>query len=74
MNGLGKPRTRLGKFIDARGIKQEWLIKKSGVGRNTITWACGDKDYIPSGRTMQKIIKALRQIDNAVRADQFWDL
>lgn len=74
MFGLGKPRTKLGKWLDSRGIKQEWLIKKSRLGRNTITWACGDKDYFPSGKTIQKIIKALREVDPSVRADHFWDL
>ncbi len=72
--GLGKPRTKLGKWIDYRGIKQEWLIKRSGLGRNTITWACGDPEYIPSGTTMQKILKALREVDPSVRASDFWDL
>ncbi|MDP5276341.1 XRE family transcriptional regulator [Chengkuizengella axinellae] len=72
--GLEKPRAPLGKWIDRRGIKQEWLIKKSKLGRNTITWACSDRDYMPSGKTMQKIIKALREVDPSVRADQFWDL
>jgi hypothetical protein len=74
MSGLGKPRTKIGKWIDKRGIKQEWLVKETGLGRNTITWACADPDYTPSGKTMQKIIKALRTVDPSVKADQFWDL
>jgi len=73
MFGLGKPRTKLGKWLDNRGIKQEWLIKK-GVSKGTATSACSDKDYVPGGSTMQKILKALREVDSSVRADQFWDL
>lgn len=72
--GLGKPRTKLGKWLDVRGIKQEWLIKQSGLGRNTITWACGDPDYVPSGSTMRKILEALRKVDPAVTASTFWRL
>lgn len=72
--GLNKPRTKLGKWIDKRGIKQEWLIKQSGVNKQTISLSCNDKDYMPSGRTMQKIINALREVDASVRAEQFWDL
>lgn len=71
---VGKQRSLLGKWIDQRGIKQEWLVQNSGLGRNTITWACGDLSYMPSGRTMQKIIKALREVDPSVKADMFWDL
>jgi DNA-binding XRE family transcriptional regulator len=74
MFGLNKPRANLGKWIDKRGIKQEWLIKKSGVNKQTLSLACNDPEYIPSGTTMQKIIKALREVDPSVRADQFWDL
>lgn len=74
MSGLGKPRTKLGEWIDQRGIKQEWLIKKSGVNRTSISSACGDHNYIPSLPTIQKIIKALREIDASVKADQFWNL
>lgn len=71
---IGKPRTKLGKWLDKRGIKQEWLIKRSKLGRNTITWACGDLDYLPSGSTMQKIINALREIDPSVKTTDFWDI
>jgi hypothetical protein len=74
ISGLGKKRTKLGKWIDNRGIKQEWLVTKTGIGRNTITWACGDSDYMPGGRTMQKILKALREIDPNVNASEFWDI
>lgn len=74
MFGLGKPRTSLGKWLDQRGIKQEWLVSKTKLGRTTISNACGDDNYIPSGSSMAKIIKALREVDSSVRADQFWDL
>lgn len=72
--GIGKPRTRLGFWLDERGIKQEWLSSHSGLSKKTINFACNDNDYMPSGSTMQKIIKALREVDPSVRADQFWDL
>lgn len=72
--GLGKDRTKLGIWMDRRGIKQEWLVKKSGLNRNTVRLACNEEEHIPSGSTMMKIIKALREVDPSVRADQFWDL
>ncbi|MGF7046413.1 DNA-binding XRE family transcriptional regulator [Paenibacillus sp. DS2015] len=72
--GLNKPRSKLGKWLDRRGIKQDWLIKTSEVNKQTISSVCNDGGYIPSGNTMQKIIKALREVDPSVKADQFWDL
>jgi len=74
MFGLNKPRSKVGKWIDRRGIKQDWLIKVSGVNKQTISRVCNEEEYIPSGSTMQKIIKALRNVDPSIRADQFWDL
>ncbi|MFD2615714.1 helix-turn-helix domain-containing protein [Paenibacillus gansuensis] len=74
MFGLGKPRTKLGEWLDKRGIKQEWLAKQGKVSKTTITSLCNDDDYIPSGTTMQKIIKALREVDPSVKADKFWDM
>lgn len=72
--GLGKSRTKLGKWIDKRGIKQEWLVKESGLNRNTVRLLCNDTDHMPTARTIQKIIKTLRKVDPSIRAEQFWDL
>lgn len=71
--GVGKERSKLGAWLRVHGYTQEELVKASGVSRNTVSNLCSS-DYIPSGRIMQKIIKALREVDPYVRADQFWDL
>lgn len=72
--GIGKPRTKLGKWLDARGIKQSWLEVRTGCNKNTITSVCNNAEYMPNLKTMQSIIKALREVDPSVRAEQFWDL
>lgn len=72
--GLGKSRTKLGEWIDNRGIKQEWLKIKTGFSKNTMTSVCNNPDYMPNLKTIQAIIKALREVDHSVRAEQFWDL
>lgn len=74
MWGLGKIRSPLGKWIDKSGFNQENLVKASKVSRNTISKACSDPDYIPSPQVAKKILKALREVDPSVRADQFWDM
>ena len=61
MFGLGKKRTKLGRWLDRRGIKQEWVVDKGGVSRTTVSNACGDEHYIPSGTSIKKIIKARPQ-------------
>jgi predicted transcriptional regulator len=73
--GLGKKRSKLGKWLDRRGITQTWLAKASGVNRNTINdLAAGDSDRAPNARTMSKILKALREVDPRVKSDDFWSM
>lgn len=44
MFGLGKKRSKLGKYIDSKGIHQSDLVKASGVSKNAVTRACsGDE-------------------------------
>lgn len=72
--GIGKPRSRLGTWLDERGIRQEWLVTKSGISKTTISNLCNDDEYVPSGSTMKKIIAVLRTIDPSIKANEFWDL
>jgi predicted transcriptional regulator len=74
MWGIGKPRTKLGKWLDKRSIEQQELEKVSKVSRKTITKACNDKDYIPGPGVMKKILKAIRQIDPNAKMNDFWDM
>jgi putative transcriptional regulator len=71
--GLGKQRTRLGRFIDRNGISQLQLTQKSGVSRNEISRLCdGSKDISPNEVTMLKIIGALRREGYDVSMSDFW--
>lgn len=72
--GTGKPRTKLGKWLDKRGISQTWLKEKTGLNKSTIGELSSDKDRSPTYQTMKKIIKALREIDPNVKSDDFWDM
>ncbi|OMF54663.1 transcriptional regulator [Paenibacillus rhizosphaerae] len=72
--GLGKRRSKLGRWFDARGMKQGWLIDNAGVNKNTASALCNDPNYSPTLPTIRKIIKALRRIDPNVNASDFWDV
>ncbi|TCD28074.1 XRE family transcriptional regulator [Bacillus wiedmannii] len=67
-------RTPLGKFLDKHRIEQEWLVRKSGLGRNTVGDLANNHDRSPTRKTMQKILKVLREFDSRVKADDFWDM
>ncbi|MDE8676440.1 helix-turn-helix domain-containing protein [Priestia aryabhattai] len=74
MFGTGKPRTKLGRWLDKRGITQSWLMKKTGLNKNTVSDLTSDKDRSPTLKTMQKVIKALKEIDPKVNSNDFWDV
>jgi hypothetical protein len=74
MHGLGKPRTKLGCWLDERKLTESWLIENSGINKNTVTSLCGDTSYLPSGKTMQRVLNAVRSIEPEAKADQFWEL
>jgi predicted transcriptional regulator len=75
MFGLGKRRSKLGKWLDKYGVSQEWLGKKAGLGRNTIgRLTSGDEKHAPTATTIKKIMKAVREIDPKAKVDDFFDL
>ncbi|MCR8939818.1 transcriptional regulator [Brevibacillus laterosporus] len=60
--------------MDNRGISQQWLIKTAQISKNTVGNLSCDKDYIPSGTTMRKVLQALRKIDPNVKQTDFWEM
>ncbi|WLR41413.1 helix-turn-helix transcriptional regulator [Bacillus carboniphilus] len=74
MWGISKPRSKLGKWLDKKGLEQRDLAKASKVSPNTITKACNDKDYVPRQDVMKKLLKAVRKIDPNAKMSDFWDM
>jgi predicted transcriptional regulator len=72
--GFGKPRSKLGKWLDKRSIEQKDLEKSAKVSHKTISKACNEKDYVPSPGVMKKILKAIREIDPNAKMNDFWDM
>ncbi|USK84793.1 helix-turn-helix domain-containing protein [Peribacillus asahii] len=70
----GKPRSKVGRWLDNRGISQEWLSTKTKISRNTISKIASDKDYSPTLATIKKIMKAIREVDPNARSEDFFDM
>jgi hypothetical protein len=71
--GIGKPRTRLGKFLDSYRINQIWLENKTGISNPTMTSLCNDKGYRPTERTKMKVITVLQnEVDPHIGIADFW--
>ncbi|MCM3570641.1 helix-turn-helix transcriptional regulator [Neobacillus mesonae] len=74
MWGIGKRRSKLGKWMDHNGLEQKDLAKNANISKNTVTKACSDSDYIPRQDVIKKILKAIRKIDPNAKMSDFWDL
>lgn len=74
MWGLGKNRSKVGKFIDKHGYTQEELRKAAKIGRSTASRVCSDPKYVPSGNTIKKIMRAIKKLDPNARTDDFFDI
>lgn len=72
MFGLGKKRSRLGKWLDKHGVTQQWLCKNANINKDTATRAASSDDYSPNLKTANRIIRALREVDPNVKHDDFW--
>ncbi|MEC1744093.1 helix-turn-helix domain-containing protein [Schinkia azotoformans] len=74
MFGLGKKRSKFGKFLDRNGISQQELSRESGVNRNSISRIASDQDKSPSMKNANKIIKTLKEAGFKVDNDDFWSM
>lgn len=74
MFGLGKKRTPLGEYLDKHGIPQQWLVDETELNKFTISKLCNDENHIPHGRTMKKVLNALRKKNANLKQEDFWHL
>jgi predicted transcriptional regulator len=74
MFGLGKRRSKFGKWIDRKGIKQEDIRKIAKIGNGTISDMCNKDDYSPRISTWVKVQRALRSMGHNVDRDDFFDI
>ncbi|WP_260507739.1 transcriptional regulator [Brevibacillus agri] len=74
MFGLGKPRSRLGKWLDSSGKTQRWLVAEAKISEDTATRVCSDGTYIPGNATKKKILDVVRRIDPNLKHDDFWPM
>lgn len=64
--GIGKPRTRIGKYLNNCGLSQKWLEKMTGLGEATVGRLCNEK-----AKTSIVIILQ-NEIDPHVSVSDFW--
>lgn len=70
--GLGKPRSKFGKWLDKQGITQEQLSRESGVNKSTISRLCAGDAFKPSMKSASRIVNTLRKMGKKIDHDDFW--
>jgi transcriptional regulator with XRE-family HTH domain len=74
MFGLGKPRSKFGRFLDQKGIEQKEVAERAKVSEMTLTRMCNDKEHSPRISTWVKIQRALKSMGYEVDRDKFFDI
>lgn len=73
MFGLGKSRSKFGRFLDRHGISQEELRKVSNRNKDTITKACTDDDPNLRDITKKSLTAAVQKLTGKnVKKEDFW--
>jgi putative transcriptional regulator len=72
--GLGKKRSRFGKYLDRNSIAQQEISDESGVSKSTISRLCHPNETEPTLGVAKKIINALRKYDSNIDYKDFWDM
>ncbi|UED76120.1 transcriptional regulator [Brevibacillus sp. DP1.3A] len=74
MFGLGKPRSLVGEWLDAKGKTQRWLVEQTHISEDTATRVCSDPHYNPGNTTKKKILGVVREYDRDKKHDDFWPM
>jgi putative transcriptional regulator len=72
--GLGKKRSRFGKYLDRHSISQQDVSNESGVSKSTISRLCQPDETEPTISVAKRIVKALKKFDSEVDYKDFWDM
>jgi putative transcriptional regulator len=73
-DGLGKKRSKFGRFLDENSISQQVLAKKSEVSKSTISRLCDPAEFEPTMKIARKIIKVLKEAGYNVDYKDFWSV
>jgi hypothetical protein len=68
-----KKRSKFGKWIDQRGIKQEDIRTLTKLGNGTMTSLCNDDEYVPRISTWVKVQRALKKLGYEADRKDFFD-
>jgi predicted transcriptional regulator len=73
MYGIGKKRSKYGRFLDDNKIDQSEVCKLAGINKDTVSKACNEDDPVLRGITKRALVEAARRLSRIdVEEDAFW--
>ncbi|WEK53306.1 MAG: transcriptional regulator [Candidatus Cohnella colombiensis] len=73
MHGLGKKRSKYGRYLDSNGIDQGEICKETGLNKDTVSKACNEDDPKLRGITKEDLAEAARKLSGKnVDKGDFW--
>jgi putative transcriptional regulator len=70
----GKPRSKLGKWVDKHLGSQKKFMNICSVDKNTATSLCSPNGRKPNQSTRGRVILGLNRNGFRVREEDFWDM
>ncbi|HDR5353535.1 TPA: helix-turn-helix domain-containing protein [Bacillus thuringiensis] len=67
-------RTKLGRWLDRKGIEQKELQKSAKIGRTTCYRLCNDTKHTPSVPVIRAVLTAIKKIDPHAKSSDFFDV
>ncbi|MGN4669802.1 XRE family transcriptional regulator [Bacillus cereus group sp. MYBK234-1] len=68
-----KKKTTFGRFLYKHKIEEEWLVKKTGIGKKIIDDLISNPNKYPSRNNKRKILKALYKFNPLIKSNDFWN-
>ncbi|MFC5528458.1 transcriptional regulator [Cohnella yongneupensis] len=73
MLGLGKRRSKFGRFLDKHEIDQEDIRRETGLNKDTVSKACNEDEPALRGITKTALAEAAKKLSNLdVESKDFW--
>lgn len=72
--GIGKSRTKFGRWLDKKEVSQIEIEELSGLSRRTISRLCNDKGYSPRYSTIADVKKALKRLGVELPPDDYFGM
>lgn len=69
---VGKPRSKFGKWLDRKGLKQTEVARKAKISTATMTRICDESNHVPKYSTWAKVERVLKAMGHDVDRDRFF--